>query len=61
MRTGTNRISNNDYVFDEQNVEEMAVEGDIFLVDLLVHKTICGKKFRFFAFCSSQLHLTALV
>ena len=41
MRTGTNRISKNDYVFAEQNVEEMAVEGDIFLADLSVkvHQT----------------------
>ena len=42
MRTGTNRIFNKDYVFDEHNVEEMAVEGDIFLADLQWHKTICG-------------------
>jgi len=32
MRTGTNRISNKDYVFAEQNVEIMAVEGDIFVI-----------------------------
>ena len=42
MRAGTNRISNNDDVFAIQNVEEMAVEGDIFLADLLCQKTICG-------------------
>ena len=44
MRTGTNRIYNNDYVFAEQSIEERAVEGDRFLADLLWHKTICGIK-----------------
>ena len=36
MRTGTNGIFNNDYVFAEHIVEEMAVEGDIF------RRTNCG-------------------
>ena len=39
MRTGTNRISNNDYVFAEQNVEELAVEGELYF-----YQTYCGTK-----------------
>ena len=39
MRTGANRISNNDSVFAEQNLEEMAVESEIYF-----YQTFCGTK-----------------